>query len=151
MTDETKRVAREPMQKLALSPSTDELWDSVERSLDDARKAFPVLSTMLKHAKDCNGRPVDLRAGAVVADEMIGNVGYAHKAIRALRKNTPPSDRERRLHEALREIAIVIKQMLLNQGQLYCECALCNTEWRNDESERHAPGCLAAPLPQEGE
>jgi hypothetical protein len=71
--------------KKAKAPSIDELWNAVERSLNDASKAFPVLQTMLKHATNGRGSTVDLRGAVMVADEMIANIGYAIKALPALR------------------------------------------------------------------
>jgi hypothetical protein len=59
-----------------------------------------------------------------------------------------PSDRERRLHEALREAHVT--SWTGDRGTQHY-CALCNTHSQWDGPEHHAPGCLAAPLPQEGE
>lgn len=67
------------------SPTLNDLWDAVERTINDAVVAFPVLVTVLGHAKDANGKPVDLRTGVMVADEMVGNVMYVQKCLPILR------------------------------------------------------------------
>jgi hypothetical protein len=43
-----------------------------------------------------------------------------------------------RMHAALRACAIN------ERGRTFWRCYECGMEWRNDEPERHAPGCLAA-------
>jgi hypothetical protein len=65
-----------------------------------------------------------------------------------------PSDRERRLHEALRAHTIFTWFEPANgpdDEKSGLECRSCLLDWLDGEPERHAPGCLAAPLPQEGE
>lgn len=72
-------------QKDALSPiygkvpTTDEARAAIKTALDDSEKALRVLSTMLKKE--------NLKQGYVVADEILGSVGYAKKLNAALSGN----------------------------------------------------------------
>lgn len=71
--------------KQAKAPTVTDLLDTIEGALADASLALPVLGTMLSKAAGRNGKPLDLRAGVQVADEMIGNVKFALNAFPALR------------------------------------------------------------------
>jgi hypothetical protein len=72
--------------------------------------------------------------------EIISDLSAMHTAPAAA-----PSDRERRLHEALRE------EVVSTELDFASRCRLCGCTWPNPKIERHIPGCLAAPLPQEVE
>lgn len=92
------------------NPTIDDLWDAVEQSLKDAEKALPVLMTVLPHA--------------MIADEMLGALKYAMKALPVLRRSTvaalaqsqpaspPPDDALRRDAAAFR----AVKKMLNEPG-----------------------------------
>lgn len=73
-------VALPPMQ--APVPTVAEARERIDGALSDAQKALAVLSTMLKKA--------NLMQGYAVADEILGNLGFARKLHAAL--TTPPVD-----------------------------------------------------------
>jgi hypothetical protein len=61
-------------------------------------------------------------------------------------ESAPVSEREKKLHDALRDEMI---HRAMDDGWLYGNCAICHGAWHGD-IEQHATDCLAAPMKEEG-
>jgi hypothetical protein len=125
MTDETKRVAREP--------SDDELMRLVNKHFD---VLGPLSRTVWKDS-------IDIEEPSFALRQFVKELLATYAAPAAV-----PSDRERRLHEVLRKHCI---GHCATPDDPKWYCWQCDAEWPGPDvcDERHAPGCLAAPLPGE--
>lgn len=131
-------VEAEQHPEIATRPA---LSPSVEEAVDNLAKAVGRVLTWKN----------DVHGVVVIREDHVKNLSEAnsayHDAKRALQS---AATTEAKLREALREQAVT---KMYQWQQTVCgstevclggHCLLCNTEWKPDQSEHHAPGCLAA-------